>query len=349
MKLKSLLIGSAAALVSTGAAAQAADPVVEAEEEPVEYVRVCDAYGAGFFFIPGSETCLRFEGVVRYQINMNDLGFGVGHRFRLNVDARSDTEWGTLRTFGRIQADGGAGSDASFNADQVIIQVRGFHLGYTESIYVAPWGGLGIARFGPLHTDSGGQYAYQQRQQIGYTWAWADGWSATVGIEDDDDDATLTGEGFLPDFAGVVGFGQAWGGAYAKGGYDESASAGTVTLGVQINVPDVPGSSFRAAGFYSSDPNSYSSDDPATGDHTEWSLAASYQHQFTSAFSGVLGGQFFEGFGDHGNAFQIQGAVVWVPIPGQMDVRVEGYYTDSDASVDDDGEFNGFLRFQRYF
>lgn len=25
---------------------------------PVEYVRVCDAYGTGFFYIPGTETCI---------------------------------------------------------------------------------------------------------------------------------------------------------------------------------------------------------------------------------------------------------------------------------------------------
>lgn len=26
--------------------------------EPVEYVRICDAYGAGFYYIPGTETCV---------------------------------------------------------------------------------------------------------------------------------------------------------------------------------------------------------------------------------------------------------------------------------------------------
>jgi hypothetical protein len=51
MNIKSLLLGSAAALVAvTGA--RAADAVVVAEPEPVEYVRVCDAFGAGFFYIP---------------------------------------------------------------------------------------------------------------------------------------------------------------------------------------------------------------------------------------------------------------------------------------------------------
>ena len=54
MKIKSLLLGSTAALIAvTGA--RAADAVM-VEPEPVEYVRICDAYGAGFFYIPGTET-----------------------------------------------------------------------------------------------------------------------------------------------------------------------------------------------------------------------------------------------------------------------------------------------------
>ncbi|WP_204270991.1 porin, partial [Escherichia coli] len=44
MTIKSFLLGSAAALVAvTGA--RAADAVVVAEPEAVEYVRVCDTYG----------------------------------------------------------------------------------------------------------------------------------------------------------------------------------------------------------------------------------------------------------------------------------------------------------------
>ena len=64
MKLvKSLLLGSAAGLAAI-AGAQAADlPAKKAVA--VEYVRVCSAYGAGFFYIPGTETCLRIGGRVR--------------------------------------------------------------------------------------------------------------------------------------------------------------------------------------------------------------------------------------------------------------------------------------------
>ena len=61
MNIKSLLLGSAAALVAVSGA-RAADAVVIAEPEPMEYVRICDTYGAGFYYIPGTETCLKFSG-----------------------------------------------------------------------------------------------------------------------------------------------------------------------------------------------------------------------------------------------------------------------------------------------
>ena len=69
MKLvKSLLLGSAAGLAAV-AGAQAADlPVRKAA--PVEYVRVCSAYGVGFFYIPGTDTCLRVSGRARFEYNV---------------------------------------------------------------------------------------------------------------------------------------------------------------------------------------------------------------------------------------------------------------------------------------
>ncbi len=67
MNIRSLLLGSAAALAAA-TSANAADAVFAPEPEPVEYVRVCDAYGAGFFYIPGTETCLQISGYVWYQI-----------------------------------------------------------------------------------------------------------------------------------------------------------------------------------------------------------------------------------------------------------------------------------------
>lgn len=63
--VKSLLLAGAAAIVASSAV-QAADlPAAE----PVEYVRICDAYGAGFFFIPGTDTCLKISGLVRLDVS----------------------------------------------------------------------------------------------------------------------------------------------------------------------------------------------------------------------------------------------------------------------------------------
>ena len=82
MKLvKSLLLGSAAALVA-GAGAQAAD-LPARKAAPVEYVKVCDAYGAGFFYIPGTDTCIKVGGRVRADFAMS----GRTDRYATNVVA----------------------------------------------------------------------------------------------------------------------------------------------------------------------------------------------------------------------------------------------------------------------
>ena len=73
MKLmKSALLGTAAALAAT-AGAQAAD-LPSTKSAPVEYVRVCDVYGAGFFYIPGTQTCLKIGGRVRFELETQSVG-----------------------------------------------------------------------------------------------------------------------------------------------------------------------------------------------------------------------------------------------------------------------------------
>ena len=107
MKLvKSLLLGSAAGLAAV-AGAQAADlPVKKAA--PVEYVRVCSAYGVGFFYIPGTDTCLRVPPrSLRVQRRLGPSVLAVADRLpdhgRLNIDARTQTAYGTLRAFVRYE------------------------------------------------------------------------------------------------------------------------------------------------------------------------------------------------------------------------------------------------------
>ena len=76
--VKSLLLGSAAGLVAV-AGAQAADLPVKAK--PVQYVKICSLYGVGFYYIPGTDMCIKIGGWVRAEyawgVNGNfDLGVG---------------------------------------------------------------------------------------------------------------------------------------------------------------------------------------------------------------------------------------------------------------------------------
>jgi hypothetical protein len=117
--VKSLILGSAAGLVAMSGA-QAADLPVKAKA--VEYVRICSLYGAGFWYIPGTDTCIKLGGYMRIDTTFNgsiynqpawsnDLGqhnrytdyFGSRSRMALTVDTRTATEYGVVRTF--AQAD----------------------------------------------------------------------------------------------------------------------------------------------------------------------------------------------------------------------------------------------------
>jgi Porin subfamily len=117
--VQSLLLGSAAGLLAVGGA-QAADLPVKAKA--VEYVRICSLYGAGFFYIPGTDTCIKLGGYLRADVTYNggiyDAPFWNGEggimdryankyndrsRLALTVDTRTATEYGVVRTFG--QAD----------------------------------------------------------------------------------------------------------------------------------------------------------------------------------------------------------------------------------------------------
>src|ERR1043166_9237327 len=116
-RVKLLLLGGAAGLAAaTGA--QAADLPVKAK--PVEYVKLCSLYGQGFFYIPGTDTCIKIGSWVRYDQYFGNTG-GSGSQFitgatgrndsydspdyqtrartMLSFDVRTQTEYGTLRAY----------------------------------------------------------------------------------------------------------------------------------------------------------------------------------------------------------------------------------------------------------
>src|SRR5262249_4629192 len=147
--MKRLLLGSAAGLVVV-AGAQAADLPVKAK--PVEYVKVCSLYGAGFWYVPGTDTCLKMGSFVRVQTTFNNTtsnipigggnndpggrqtrtdtaNFGFRVRSALSVDLRTQTEYGTLRSYMNVGAQWSTNNGTADNnaavADTLFVS-RGF-------------------------------------------------------------------------------------------------------------------------------------------------------------------------------------------------------------------------------
>jgi hypothetical protein len=65
---KSLLLGCSIGFFAI-TSAQAED--LPFKGKPVEYVKLCSLYGAGFFYIPGTGTCIKFGGAPRVQAEIN--------------------------------------------------------------------------------------------------------------------------------------------------------------------------------------------------------------------------------------------------------------------------------------
>src|SRR3954470_1175298 len=93
--VKSLILGSAAGLLAMSGA-QAADLPVKAKTG--EFVSICSLYGAGFFYIPGTDTCIKLGGYVRVDTTFNgqiyggpawSADLGQGNRYRHSFDSRS--------------------------------------------------------------------------------------------------------------------------------------------------------------------------------------------------------------------------------------------------------------------
>ena len=221
MKLvKSLLLGSAAGLVAA-AGAQAAD-LPTRKAAPVDYVRVCAIHGPGFFYIPGSDTCIRIGGRARFEyvygnvVNKTSDPSSFYAQGRLSIDARTQTDWGLLRAYFRTELNRrtgagyfGSGSAArgayAFSFGGGIAGVAsGFpsfagqdtvgnrvQTGVAISAAFVQWGGLTAGRiqsFFDFYADNDTWFGITDSdvvtQALAYTYTFGSGFSATLSIED---------------------------------------------------------------------------------------------------------------------------------------------------------------------
>src|SRR6266700_4006910 len=198
--VKTLLLGSAASIVGV-AGAQAADLPVKAK--PVEYVKVCNLYGVGFYYVPGTDTCIQVGGVVRADYGWNVTGartthysgtagaqdrsvspYSTRHRAQLSIDTRTQTAYGTLRTFEVFKLENENQGTVTPNVPRAFIQWAGFTFGHTKS-FTDPFGGHGGGDFEALAqqqtiSDSGANGT----NQIAYTWELGNGNSLSVGADE---------------------------------------------------------------------------------------------------------------------------------------------------------------------
>lgn len=110
---------------------------------PVEHMRVCMDHGTGFFSIPGTDTCLRIGGRVRAEMRYLEPGsrdadaIGTRARARIQVDARTATDYGMLRTFVRYEITRNTGNYGAntFELDRGFVQFGGLTAGRTQSYF----------------------------------------------------------------------------------------------------------------------------------------------------------------------------------------------------------------------
>ncbi len=359
MNIKSLLLGSAAALAAVSGA-RAADAVVVAEPEPMEYVRVCDVYGAGFYYIPGTETCLRVGGYVRYDIRVGDGGYGglidvvdkldgglndtyyKRARAALQLDARSETELGTLRAYMHLNFDYDTSAPGGFTTagstvakmNHAYIELGGFRVGKTDSMFTTLVGYAG----GVIEDDiiPSGPY---DTHQISYTYKGGNGFSAAVSLEEGNGAYTI--DSYVPHVVVGAAYTQGWGGVSGVVGYDSVYEEWAGKVRLDVNATETI-SLFVMAGYGTDDNVTKSFYKPWGGSWAVWggasaklndkaklNLQASYADNKDVALVANVAYELVPGL-------RITPEVAW------------NSWHDNDGNKLGDG-FGGFLRFQRNF
>jgi hypothetical protein len=376
MNLKSILLGAAAA-AAAATGAQAADlPVAP---EPVDYVRVCDAFGTGFFYIPGTETCLRVGGRVRADFYFNDFGdsnnnwddradAGTSTRARayVRLDARTNTEYGLVRAYIDTYFTLDSGSSTSTTLDKAFIQFGNFTFGKTTSFFDF-YTGNAFNKLSQVWSDKGTWLA-------AYTAAFGNGISATLSVEDGTYRQVGTVGHRMPDVVANLRVDQGWGSAQLMGAVHEArlATAGTdmkygyaVGAGVTFKLPMIAAKdsiTFQAqyadgATSYIGNGNSSYADAVLDGSSVKttkgWNVAAGATHYWTAQWSSNLDasyGKLNRPFGlDDVTQWNVAGNLVWEPVSGLIiggELEYQNVDVDNGASKD---SILGMFRVQRTF
>ena len=352
MRTGHFLIASTALAASS---ASAADAIVAAAPEPIEYVRVCDAFGKGYFFIPGTETCLKTGGYLRFEAaagdpNGQDTFPGGGgdswstrSRLALRMSTATDTEYGALTSFAEAKFQNDDNGPTEIDLDNAYLELGGLRVGYSDTLY-AQFTGYAGNTINDYYDVNYGDFG---RTQIRYTYDTGRGFSFAAAAEDDSDDNTSFAlpdenrpdDNYMPDLVAAVGYDAGSFRVRAVGGYDESMEAGAVKLRLDGSLGPVE---LFAMGGWNTDgdePNNYAR---WSGD---WALWVGGSIRMTEKATMNASANFDEG-GDAEAALNLTYTIV----PGFTVTPEINYRNQMDEKAGPEAEdWGGVIRFQRNF
>jgi hypothetical protein len=180
-------------------------------------VKICSLYGVGYYYIPGTDTCIKIGGYVRWEgyhnaaagaypnyqaegnFTRHSNDFAMQARFRLTADVRTQTEYGTLRSYFSMGLNwlnqpnepyttagaapgGGLGFTGNFGMalERAFIQFAGFTIGRADSMFAFYNG----AAYGLVPMQMDGSSGPAGLNIFAYTWQFGNGLSATLSAED---------------------------------------------------------------------------------------------------------------------------------------------------------------------
>lgn len=358
MNIKIALLSSAAVLFPT-ACVLAADAVVAPEPEPTEYVRICDMYGTGYYYIPGSEICLKAGGYLMTMFEggplLGDDTDGDGKvdswqsktRMALRMDARTETELGTLRGFVEMRffwasSDGGApgaefhpvGNSEALN--DAWVKLGGVMVGVSDSMFMT-W----VDYAADVVHDDLLNYGPWTTHQISYTFDAGNGFSAIAGVEEGNDGDSPFG-GAITDYAPDVVLGAKYKnsllGLYVLGAWDSNADEYTIRGKVSVTPNDRL--SLFVLGSWTDDRDDNGGNWYANwgGD---WEVVAGGGYKFTDRFT--LNGEFtYTGMEEYGAS--LEGLITIVPgLNARPGIAYAHHNSDFPGHTDEDA-WGGYLR-----
>ncbi|AEV38130.1 Omp2b porin [Pseudovibrio sp. FO-BEG1] len=381
MNFKAIAIAAAAAAAATSA--QAAD--LPADIAPVDYVRINDAYGAGFFVLPGTETAIKIGGRIRVEAKINNLTEDEDYgndknnqnfraRANLRVDTRTQSELGLIRTYADFQftSDTDKRGNEGVKLDKGYVQIGGFTFGRATSAFDLWTGNLSSNVFDRHMSDD-------TVWQASYTHALANGLTLAASIEDNSDRQhdIIGGDkagNTVPSFVAKAQINQGWGWAGLSGAVtkvdspdaDSSEVGYGIAAGFGVNLDMVgPGDVFNFQAAYADGAMAYVGADD-TGDavvvgneletNKAWAIAAGYKHNWTSEFSSGLEGSYLDveageetaTFKDF-NEVVVAGTLEYRPVSGLLFSAGAGWkQKDEDGSSKEDAATLNF-RVERSF